>query len=133
METREIPRDQWTHFLDGFSRRHDGWLVTVEVLGDEGAQVEARELPLTGITADQDRGHTISVLLGGRPGKDAAHIIHSPAAVRVEESDGVERALEIEKEGGEKTILTFRSAVPPEMVDGVLPERSGHAGDKRES
>ena len=53
MATQEIPRDEWREFFDGFSRRHEGWLVTVEVLGsDIGAQVEAYELPLVGVTAE---------------------------------------------------------------------------------
>ena len=54
---REIPRGEWVKYLDGFSRRHEGWLVTVEVLGAEiGAQVEAQELPLEGITAELKAG-----------------------------------------------------------------------------
>ena len=28
---REIPRGEWLSFLDGFSRQHEGWLVTLEV------------------------------------------------------------------------------------------------------
>ena len=51
---REIPRDEWVKYLDGFSRRHEGWPVTVEVLGAEvGAQVEAQELPLRGANREQ--------------------------------------------------------------------------------
>ena len=133
METREIPRDEWTHFLDGFSRRHEGWLVTVEVLGENGAQIEARELPLTGIAADRDRGHTISILVGGRPEEDEGHIIRSPVSVRVEESDGVERALQIEGAQGAKTIVTFRSPAAPETVDAILPETRENEPKKGES
>ena len=54
---REIPREEWTGFMDSFSRQHEGWLVTVEVLGREiGAQVEAEGKPLEGITAELKDG-----------------------------------------------------------------------------
>ena len=33
MPTREIPRDEWNAFFEMFSKQHEGWLVTVEVLG----------------------------------------------------------------------------------------------------
>ena len=65
MPTKEIPAAQWREFLDGFSRVHDGWLVTLEILGELGAQIEANQLPLRGITADRDGDRTeITILLG---------------------------------------------------------------------
>lgn len=33
MSTREVPREEWVSFCDSFSRQHEGWRVTVEVLG----------------------------------------------------------------------------------------------------
>ncbi len=35
MTTQEIPRDERKIFFDTFSRRHEGWLATLEVLGIE--------------------------------------------------------------------------------------------------
>jgi hypothetical protein len=35
-------------------------------------------------------------------------------------SGGANAALEIESENQNKTLLRFRSALPPEMVDGVV-------------
>lgn len=122
MTTREIPRNEWTSFFDGFSRRHEGWLTTVQVLGRIGAQVEAKELPLRGVSADRDEASTIAVIVGQSPEQEVTHQIRSPSHVRVEESDaGAEEAVQIQSEVGETTLLTFRSALPPEMVDGVLP------------
>jgi hypothetical protein len=117
--TREIPRQEWTEFFDGFSRRHEGWLASVETLGPLGAQVEARDQPLTGITADRDGTNTISVLLGGKPGTDSGHIIEKPSRVLVEEDAGAVLALQIQTESGESTLVTFRAAVAPELVDGI--------------
>src|SRR5215216_5826603 len=54
--TREIERPEWSGFFDGFSRQHEGWLVTVEQVSmPRGpSAVEARELPLEGVSADPD-------------------------------------------------------------------------------
>lgn len=124
MATKEIPREAWTEFFDSFSRRHEGWLVTVQVLGSVGAQVEARELPLRGISSDRDGKNTISIMVGATSEKRATHIIGKPTHVHVEETAaGADRALQVESESGETTLISFRSAVSPEMVDGVLPER----------
>src|SRR5262245_13635902 len=124
MPTRQIPMENWIDFLDGFSRRHDRWLATVEILGELGAQREAESLPLIGVTADRHSPHAITILLGGDQG-EVAHSVPEPSGLWVEERAGSEHALEIEAKEGEKTIVTFRSTVPPESVDGILPPRAG--------
>jgi hypothetical protein len=120
MATREIPRESWIEFFNGFSRRHEGWLVNVEVLGKIGAQTEARELPLEGISAEHG-GRRVAITLGPRD-RPAEHVIEKPSHVRIEESGGADLALQIESSEGEATLLSFRSPLPPEMVDG-LPGR----------
>src|SRR5688572_25306210 len=122
MSTLEIPHDEWAAFFEGFSRRHQGWLATVEVFGsDIGAQVEARELPFEGITADlkQDDGNSISIFIGKTPDEHVTHMILAPTHVRLKQTEaGADEALEIES-ATETTLLRFRSAMPPEMVDGM--------------
>ena len=55
MKTKEIPRNEWQGFFDMFSRQHEGWLATLEILGSEiGAQVEERGLTLEGIVSEGD-------------------------------------------------------------------------------
>ena len=123
---REIPRHEWVEFFDSFSRQHEGWLVTVEVLGAEiGAQVEAQELPLHGITAELKGGDedTISVILGGEPTGHVTHSVTGPKHVRIEQTeDGADMTLQIESGDGVTTLVRFRSAMLPEMVDGVVLE-----------
>ena len=123
---REIPRDEWVEYLDSFSRQHEGWLVTVEVLGAEvGAQVEAQELPLQGVTAELKGGgeDAITVIVGGRGAERVTHTVTRPAHVRVEQSeDGADMTLQIESPDGAATLVRFRSAMLPEMVDGVVFE-----------
>jgi uncharacterized protein DUF5335 len=121
---REIPRDEWAEYLDTFSRQHEGWLVTVEVLGEEiGAQVEAWEMALAGITADLkgEGSDVISIILGKGSTERITHNIARPTHVRIEQAEsGADMALQIEAADGVATLVRFRSAVLPEMVDGVV-------------
>lgn len=120
MRTRQIPRAEWFPFFEGFNRRHEDWLATVWVLSpDLGAQVEARDLPFEGIVADP-QGTSLSLHLGKSSESHVEHPVERPIQVWLElTDDGAESALEIESETGTKTILQFRSAMLPEMVDGL--------------
>jgi hypothetical protein len=120
-ESREIPRGDWEAFFEGFSRRHLGWLSTLEVLRERlGAQTEARELPFQGVFAEGD-GDRVTILVGRDAQEHLAHVVEDPRRLWVEVGEGgAEAALDIESEDGTKTILEFRSIVAPEMVDGVL-------------
>jgi len=124
MPTKEIPREEWNNFFDVFSRQHEGWLATLEVFStDVGAQEEARELPLEGIsiTSGHDGANAIVINLGKTPEDHITHTITAPEHVWVQQTpEGANAALEIESEAQTKTLLRFRSALPPEMVDGVV-------------
>jgi hypothetical protein len=121
---REIPREEWVEFFDSFSRQHEGWLVTLEVLGEEiGAQVEAEEITLEGVSADLKEGgeDIISIILGNRSTERITHNISQPTHVRIEQNEsGADMSLQIESGDRVTTLLRFRSAVLPEMVDGVV-------------
>src|SRR5213083_524812 len=124
MPTQEIPREEWNSFFDSFSRQHEGWLATLEVLGPEiGAQEEAHELPLEGvsISSGTNEAETIAITIGKTPEDHISHTILKPAHVWLEQTqDGADAVLEIESEDDSKTLLRFRSPVPPELVDGVV-------------
>jgi hypothetical protein len=126
MSTQEIPRDQWTTFLDTFSRQHEGWLATLEIFGtDIGAQQEVRDLPLEGISIASRGGapETLMINLGKTPQDHITHTITGPTRVWLEQtSEGANASLEIESADEVKTLLRFRSALPAEMVDGVVLE-----------
>jgi hypothetical protein len=121
---KEVPREEWAEFLDGFSRQHEGWLVTVEVLGEEtGAQVEAEAKPLEGVTAELNGGGegSISITVGRTPAGRVTHNVAAPTHVRIERAEnGADMALQIESSGGATTLVRLRSAMLPEMVDGVV-------------
>ena len=125
MPTQEIPSYEWARFFDEFSRLHRGWLVTVELLGPEiGDQVQARNLPLDGITVDPNEvgEDQITIIAGNRSDSRISHTITAPSRVWIKQSDeGADEAVEIEAFDG-ATLLRFRSTALPETVDGVLAE-----------
>ena len=122
MKTREIPRSEWAAFFDSFSRQHEGWRATLEIFGpDIGDQIEERELALEGVTAElMDTGDKIEIMLGAKPDDHLTHTISSPAQVSLEQTDeGADVALAIKAAGGTTSLLRFRSAMLPEMVDAI--------------
>ena len=119
MKTVGVRPSAWTSFFDAFSRRHQGWLTRLTVLDPKlGAQVVTLELPLQGVVADT-RGRNIAIQLGELP-DDVGHAVRNAKRVWVElGDDDSEAAVEIESADGTKAILELRSAVSPEMVDGL--------------
>jgi hypothetical protein len=121
MATREMVREEWPELFERFTRQHQGWLCTLEVIGPAiGAQVEARDLPFAGISADAGpSAPPIRIALGNLGAAHVSHAVDAPSHVYLKQSDdGADEALEIESEGL-KTLLTFRVAASPETVDDV--------------
>ena len=125
MKTKEIPKEEWGTFFDNFSRRHEGWLVTLEVLGaDIGAQVEGRELAFEGIVGET-QGNEIVIMVGAKPDDHVTHSINNAAQVSLEQTDeGADAALAIKSADGTTALLRFRSPVLPELVDGLVAQPS---------
>lgn len=113
METREIPRNEWTSFFDVFNQQHEGWLATLEVFGPEvGAQEEARDLPFEGVSlaSSDNELETIAISLARNPEDHLSHTIIKPEHVWFEQNTQVENvALEIESADDTKTLMRFRS------------------------
>ena len=111
--TREIPRGDWSHFLEDFTRRNVERRATVQVLGPRlGAQYEARRLALQGIFLERSRT-TITIVLGEAPTL-VEHPIGSPARVWVQTSDeGLEKAIEIEASDDTRTIVELARRETP--------------------
>ena len=130
MKTTTIARNDWPSFFDRFSRRHEGWLVTVEVFQPEiGVQVRERDLALEGVTAELGNGNgdkaKIEIMIGGKPDQHVTHIVLNPVEVSLEHTeDGANHALAIRSADRAMTLLCFRPAMRPEMVDAMV-ERDG--------
>jgi hypothetical protein len=126
MATRQISRNQWVEFFNNFSKQHQGWLSTLEIIGDDiGDQEEASGLPLVGISADlKDNANRIEVILGGRPDSDLTRILNDPKTVWFKDSqEAGNEAIEIDTADGSKTVLSFGH------FPGPATERQLPAGD----
>ena len=100
MTTRDIPREEWRHELDRFSRDHEGCVARVSITTPDGkAHVEARDLPLQGVSTDSPRNTAIAIELGDRPDDHLTHEVPSPVAIALEESAS-----------GDDTAVSIRSA-----------------------
>lgn len=134
-ETREIPRDDWKDFFAAFSELHEDEAVDVEVLGaDIGAQVEARDLHLRGISpATSRKDGDLALMLDSPDGTHLTHVIPKPIHVWVQRAGAaLEDALEIESADGTKTLVRFgapaeRDEEPPHI------ERFPRKGDDDDS
>ena len=128
MKTKEIPKNQWAKFLDNFSRKHEGWSVTLEIFGTElGAQLQERELAFKGIVDEWDeiRGDQIVIMFGEKPDDHITHSIGCPTQVSLEQTDGgADVALAIKSADGVMALLRFLSPMLPEMVDGLVGQQS---------
>jgi hypothetical protein len=123
MGTRDIPREQWVRFFDDFSKNHEGWIVTLKVIGaDIGDQEEVSRLPLVGISADvKSHENRVEIIVGGEPGADVTRFIESPKHVWVKESRiPGDESIEVESEDGIKTLLNFHR-IRPEETERQLP------------
>ncbi|HWC65501.1 MAG TPA: DUF5335 family protein [Thermoanaerobaculia bacterium] len=125
-KTREIPRNEWTAFLDAFSRAHKGWRARLEIFGvNIGAQEEVDHLPLMGLTAELGRAgrERITIDLGREADDHVSHAILHPSRIRILQTDaGADEALEIEAGEAPPTLLRFLAPSLPEAVDGAVPE-----------
>lgn len=111
-ETDELPRDRWRTYFDDLSRRLATMQATVEIDGpDLGAQVQAEDLVLSGISYD-DRDDVLVVGLSpGGPTESLEHLVSSPKRILVESSDAVlPSAIEVEDAEGVRTLVRLQPA-----------------------
>jgi hypothetical protein len=122
MKVRNIPRAQWTAFLDQFSRSHRAWLATIDAgapLADLRATVPH---PLRSVTphVHDDRVVHIDIRFQDGEHTQAPLRVTAPGTVRVDETtDGVAQTLEIIDSQGVATRLRLRAAPRAEMLNGI--------------
>jgi hypothetical protein len=120
MRTVDIPQKDWARALDEFSARHDGSLISLDVVARPlGVQPQIRELPLRGVTVESSpRGRAIVISAARADGEHVTHLIPSPTRVSIERTnEGADIALEIESEEGLAAILRFKTPAPSDPVD----------------
>jgi uncharacterized protein DUF5335 len=112
METLEIPRNEWVPRLNEFTAMHDGWLVSLDVLGPEiGAQPSIANLPLIGVSADRStRDRTICISVARSRAGHFTHIIPSVSHLFLTHvHHGADAAVEMVSQDGVTTILRCRA------------------------
>jgi hypothetical protein len=126
MPTREIPRTEWRSFCNAFSRQHEGWLTTLEVLSsDLGGQLEASDMPFQSIGADLKGSDpdAIQITVGSGPYDEVTRIVYRVTRLSFEQSEsGAHEGLEVLTAEGERTVLRFRAAQYPEALDRIAGE-----------
>lgn len=108
--TTEIARYDWPSFFDSLTYLHVDEPVSIEILRpDIGAQLQADDLPLDGITAElRGPGATITIAAGTDPARHLSHVISDPVSVRLARgSTGDDEALEIVDADRTVTLVFF--------------------------
>jgi hypothetical protein len=111
-DTNELARDDWSAYFDDLSRELTTTRATVEIEGpDLGAQVQAEDLLLSGISYD-DRDDVLVVGLSpGGPAESLEHLVSSPQRIAVESSAGIlPSSIEVEDAEGERTLVRLQGA-----------------------
>jgi hypothetical protein len=110
MSSRPIAPETWDAELDRFSRDHEGALVSVSRRAADGrTAVEARDLPLQGVSRMSRGSNDIAVAVGGLDAH-VTHDVHGAVALRVEmTADDTDRALVIDADDGSTTRIEFES------------------------
>jgi hypothetical protein len=84
MMMRDIPRDEWGTFLDGFTREHRNEPVTVAKTDvRDGLLIAERAVPLIAIRDERD-AHRIAITVGEPPAGEVTHAVVQPEGVSVE-------------------------------------------------
>src|SRR5271169_5988332 len=111
-DTTELGRDEWRSYFDELSRGLATTRATVEIDAPQlGAQLQAEDLVLRGITYD-DRDDVLVVALSpGGPAESLEHFVSGPRRISVETSQGVvPAAIEVEDAEGRLTLVRLAAA-----------------------
>jgi uncharacterized protein DUF5335 len=115
MTIRKLDKTQWHPYLDHLTKSLIGKSAEIEVaslaLGD---QIEAKQLPLLGITYDP-KDDVLEVLLDG-----VDHMIHHPRELYLDEEAGELTSLEVIDADGVHQIVKLRDPLmlPPQAHRG---------------
>jgi len=114
-KTIEIPKDNWTEFLNDFSKRRFGWGTKVEVLDESvGDQILSEGLILNGITHENNSGNcTVEISLGENIAQHQTHTIIKPVKIAyLSETDSQVGVLEIVEANNTKTLISLMNPMP---------------------
>jgi hypothetical protein len=130
MVVADIPKEQWSQFLEEFGRRHHGWLVQIEGAHTDAAMRSGGwPAPLAAITvqlAGQEPAITIVARQDRVPPGATLYSIPKPCDLRVEEDDGGrEKRLVITREDGRTSIVRLHQVIEPPAWKDENVEKPG--------
>ena len=129
MKREEILRERWQDFCNEFSRRHKGWLVTLDVVEKTprrgrkqtlaGEHILANDMPLKGIAVEQKGEETFLFVTVGDDRDRITHRVADPSAVFLEQTDDEEHTcLNISGGGDQTTLICFQDPTAPKRPGG---------------
>lgn len=109
-ETATVDRSEWAAVLDRVTKRHQGELVTIELLDPTyGDMHEAERLPFAYVAYDP-RDDVVIVAVGGESSRYPVilrHIINHPTEVSTAEERAAGAAIRVIDAEGTPTLVTF--------------------------
>jgi uncharacterized protein DUF5335 len=108
--TRELARESWRTYFDDLSRQLATVRATVEIDGpDLGAQVEAEDMVLTGISYDDRDDVLVIGLSPGGPPESLEHVVSEPQQIQVESQMGlVPATIDVRDAEGNQTLVRLQ-------------------------
>jgi hypothetical protein len=118
----EIKTNEWGYFLENFSRQHENWLISIEMTdGKNETKKIVDNIPLKSISLKESGDIEISYMMSNQSDNPEGFTVEEPRRIQFERTeDGRHKALHIGTEGNMETTVTFRTAVSPEVVDGII-------------
>jgi hypothetical protein len=118
-ERTPVPRQEWSRFCERFSRRHRGWLASLEV----GGSLITDALPLWEVSVEpRGAGTDILVTLGAADSPMIHRVARVEAVMALRTAEGSETGLRLDPAGGPGHLLRFRpSAGTDDVLDGLAP------------
>lgn len=121
MKDKVIPRSEWSEFADAFSRQHEKWLTTIRMNDGNKTEVLAENAPFKYMTTRGESQVHIGVMTKDEPKNPVDHVVQHTSRIAFKETEaGAHKGLRIESEEGPTYDLEFRSASPPEEVNGKI-------------
>jgi hypothetical protein len=117
----DVKSGEWISFLDGFSRQHEDWLASIEVVTATGRLTEVKNGRLKGVSVDHADGkQSAYVQVGDAPNERVTHVVTAPVRITLKQTQtGAHEGLEIMSADGSLTTIRFRCAIRPDMIDDI--------------
>ena len=108
-ETKNIPAGRWEEWCVTFTNGNRGRLLTIEVVGDElGAEPLADGAALVALDYDPAGKGNNFVIRYGAETAPASHVVANPVALwQAQDENGLVVSLDIEAEGGGRTVVAL--------------------------